>query len=322
MGVKWGVLGTAGIARGQTIPGMKLAKDCELWAIAGRDEKKVQAYKDEFGFKKGYVGYDALLSDPEIQAVYIPLPNNIHCEWVIKALEAKKHVLCEKPLAMNADEVKKMFDAARKNDRILMEAYAYLHSPYIASLKKDIQSGLIGNVDFIDSGFITQGYKEDFRLHKELGGGAMYDLGCYCATITFALVDSELSEIKAVAQFEGGVDHLTTVCLKFANGVRASFTIGMALGAGTNGRYDRLYVHGTKGSINSSVEFNQEGNLSYQIFSEGKTTTRIVETPQNYSLEIQQLNRCIMDGEKPLITEEFSLKTARLIDEVLKQIGF
>ena len=122
MAVKWGVLGTAGIARWATIPGMKKSKNCELYAIAGRDEKKVDAYKKEFGFEKGYVGYDALLADPDVQAVYIPLPNHIHCEWVIKALEAKKHVLCEKPLAMNALEVQKMFDAAKKNGVILMEA--------------------------------------------------------------------------------------------------------------------------------------------------------------------------------------------------------
>lgn len=100
MSVKWGVLGTANIARGCTIPGMKMAENCELYAIAGRNEAKVQSYKDEFGFEKAYVGYDKLLEDPEVQAVYIPLPNNLHKEWVIKALKAGKHVLCEKPLAL------------------------------------------------------------------------------------------------------------------------------------------------------------------------------------------------------------------------------
>ena len=104
MSVKWGVLGTANIARGCTIPGMKMAENCELYAIAGRNEAKVQSYKDEFGFEKAYVGYDKLLEDPEVQAVYIPLPNNLHKEWVIKALKAGKHVLCEKPITVTPDE--------------------------------------------------------------------------------------------------------------------------------------------------------------------------------------------------------------------------
>lgn len=322
MAVKWGVLGTAGIARWATIPGMKKSKNCELYAIAGRDEKKVDAYKKEFGFEKGYVGYDALLADPDVQAVYIPLPNHIHCEWVIKALEAKKHVLCEKPLAMNADEVQKMFDAAKKNGVILMEAYAYLHSPYVESLKKDVQSGIIGNIDFIDTAFVTQGYKEDFRLHKEFGGGAMYDLGCYCTTMILSLINSDVTEIHASADIKNGVDYLTVAGLNFANGARASFTVGMALGANTNGRYDRLYIHGTKGSIISAVEYNQEGKLSYTISAEGKSIVRNIDAPQNYALELDQLNACILNGDSPHITEEFSLKNMRLIDRVLKEIGY
>ncbi|MBP3742535.1 MAG: Gfo/Idh/MocA family oxidoreductase [Treponema sp.] len=322
MAVKWGVLGTAGIARWATIPGMKKSKNCELYAIAGRDEKKVDAYKKEFGFEKGYVGYDALLADPNVQAVYIPLPNHIHCEWVIKALEAKKHVLCEKPLAMNALEVQKMFDAAKKNGVILMEAYAYLHSPYVESLKKDVQSGIIGNIDFIDTAFVTQGYKEDFRLHKEFGGGAMYDLGCYCTTMILSLINSDVTEIHASADIKNGVDYLTVAGLNFANGARASFTVGMALGANTNSRYDRLYIHGTKGSIISAVEYNQEGKLSYTISAEGKSIIRNIDAPQNYALELDQLNACILNGDSPHITEEFSLKNMRLIDSVLKEIGY
>ena len=188
MSVKWGVLGTANIAKGCTIPGMKMASNCELYAIAGRNEAKVQSYQEEFGFAKAYVGYEKLLEDPDVQAVYIPLPNNLHKEWVIKALKAGKHVLCEKPLALNSDEVKEMFAVAKENNVLLMEAYAYLHSPYIASLKADIQSGLIGDVDYIQTSFITQGYLDDIRIYKELGGGAVYDLGCYCTTMILSLV--------------------------------------------------------------------------------------------------------------------------------------
>ena len=104
--IKWGVLGTAGIAASCTIPGMKKAENCELYAVAGRSLEKAESFKQRFGFEKAYEGYEALLADPEVQAVYIPLPNDIHCEWVIKALNAKKYVLCEKPIAMNETELR------------------------------------------------------------------------------------------------------------------------------------------------------------------------------------------------------------------------
>ncbi len=323
MSVKWGVLGTANIARGCTIPGMKLAENCELYAIAGRSEEKVEKYRAEFGFEKGYVGYDKLLEDPDIQAVYIPLPNHLHKEWVIKALKAGKNVLCEKPLALNAEDAREMFAVARENNVILMEAYAYLHSPYVAALKEDISGGVIGDVLFVDSAFYTQYYTDDIRMYKEMGGGAVYDLGCYCSTLILSLVDSEVDTVMAQAEFnEYGADVLASALLKFRNGVRATFNVGMNLGVESNARKDRLYVHGTKGVIDSPVEFNQAGDLSYTITAGGETTGRTVSAPQNYSLEVAQLGRCIESGEKPFVTEEFTVKNAELLDAVLGQIGY
>nr|WP_318660569.1 Gfo/Idh/MocA family oxidoreductase [uncultured Treponema sp.] len=321
--VRWGILGTANIARWGTIPGMKLAKNCELYAIAGRSEQKAKKYCEDFGFKKFYCSYDELLQDKDVEAVYIPLPNNLHLEWVKKALSAKKHVLCEKPLAINADEAKQMYDCAKENGVHLMEAYAYLHSPYVKSLVNDVKSGIIGDVDFIDTAFITQFYKEDFRLHKELGGGAMYDLGCYCTTLILSLIDSPVESVKAGAEFTDlGVDSLTSAAIQFKNGAKASFTVGMCLGTNTNARYDRLYVHGSKGIIKSDVEYNQEGKVSYTVIIDGKKKVRKIKVPQNYSLEIEQLGRCIREGEKPHVSPEFSLKNSALIDAVLKEIGF
>ena len=323
MKVKWGILGTANIARWGMIPGMKKADNCELYAIAGRSLEKANKYKEDYGFEKAYGSYDELLDDPEVQAVYIPLPNDIHIKWVKEALKKKKHVLCEKPLALNANEAKEMFDTARENGVYLTEAYAYLHSPYIASLKEDVKSGIIGEVDYMESAFITQGYKEDFRLHKELGGGAMYDLGCYCTTMFLSLTDSDPVFVKADAEFSDlGVDLNTAAILKFENGIRASFNVGMILGENTNSRFDRLFIHGSKGSIRSEVEYNQEGEVSYKIYTNDGLIERKVTNPQNYSLEIEQMGRCILNEEKPFITEEFSLKNAKLIDTVLSEIGF
>ena len=326
--VKWGVLGTAGIAAGCTIPGMKKAKSCELYAIAGRSIEKAMAFQERFGFQKVYEGYDELLADPEVEAVYIPLPNNIHCEWVEKALKAHKHVLCEKPIAMNESELRRMFKTAKENGVILMEAYAYLHSPYVSSLKKIVECEEIGKIDYIDTAFLTQDYSEDFRLHKELGGGGIYDIGCYCTTMILSLVDSNIEYIKADAELDKtGVDHMAGVLIKFTNGVRASFNAGMMLGVDTNDRYDRLFVHGSKGYIRSNVEYNQEGDLEFEItFKDGKDERILhkakVNSESNYCLEIEQLNDCILNGATPHISEEFSIKNMRLLDKILDMVGY
>ena len=323
MKLNWGVLGTASIAKHCTIPGMLKAENCKLYAIAGRNAEKVQEFKEKFGFEKGYVGYENLVNDPNVQAVYIPLPNNIHKQWVIACLKAKKHVLCEKPMALNAEESREMYKVARENGVILMEAYAYLHSPYIQALKDEVNSGALGQLMYIDTGFVTQGYKEDFRLHKELGGGMVYDLGCYCTTMILSLVDSEIEYVKAVAEMtDEDVDAFTTVIIKFKNGVRASFVVGMALGENSNARYDKLFIHGTEGSIRSDVEYNQEGNLQYVYKSKGTESIKKVFAPQNYALEVDNLSKSILGLEKPLITEEFSVKNAELLDRILAEIGF
>lgn len=326
--VKWGVLGTAGIAAGCTIPGMQQAEHCELYAIAGRSIEKAEAFKSRFGFQKAYQGYDALLADPEVEAVYIPLPNNLHCEWVIKALNAHKHVLCEKPIAMNESELRRMFQAAKENGVILMEAYAYLHSPFISRLKTVIADGEIGQINYIDTAFLTQGYSSDFRLHKEQGGGGIYDVGCYCTTMILSLIDAPIQYIKADAELDStGVDHMASVLIGFADGARASFHAGMNLGTDTCDRYDRLFIHGTNGYIRSDVEYNEEGTLSFDVTVKNECGERITHTEtvtagSNYALELEQMNACICGKAQPHITEEFSIKNMRLLDRILNACGY
>ncbi|MCR5676065.1 MAG: Gfo/Idh/MocA family oxidoreductase [Lachnospiraceae bacterium] len=321
--VRWGIMGTANVARWGTIPGMKKAGNCELYAIAGRDLKKAEKFASAFGFDKAYGSYQELLDDPDVRAVYIPLPNNLHLEWVKRALCAGKHVLCEKPLALNAAEAKEMYQTAEENHVYLMEAYAYLHSPYVESLRKDVSDRIIGEIDYIETAFITQGYKEDFRLHKDLGGGAMYDLGCYCTTMILSLVDSDPVFVGASAEFsDQGVDLMTAGLIRFANGARASFNVGMILGNDSNSRFDRLYIHGTKGSVHSDVPYNQDGTVRYQIYTENGKLEREISVPHNYSLEIEQFGRCILSGERPHISSAFSIKNAELIDRVLSEAGY
>ena len=327
--IKWGILGTAGIAKSCTIPGMLKSENCELSAIAGRSKNKVEDYKNTFGIKEGYyddaesTGYEKLINNPEIEAVYVALPNNIHKEWVIKCLQGGKHVLCEKPMALSYSEAKEMFDEAKKNKVILMEAYAYLHNPYMEALKKDIASGIIGEIDYIDTAFLTQGYKEDFRLHRELGGGMVYDLGCYCTTFILSFTDAPVEYVMGNAEFtDKGVDFFTGALIKFKNGMRASFNVGMIFGSESDSRYDRTFIHGSKGAITSPVKYNEEGQLSYTVSTKEGDILRTVNSESNYALEVTQMGNAILGLEKQHITEEFSLRNARLIDLILEKIGY
>lgn len=322
--INWGVLGTAGIAKGQTIPGMLEAENCHLYAIAGRNMEKAQAFQKEFGFEKAYDSYDAMLADPQVEAVYIPLPNELHCQWTTKALRAGKHVLCEKPLAPTPAEAKALFDIARENGVILMEAYAYLHSPYMQALKQELENKTIGDVLYLESEFITSDYDiSNIRMRKETFGGSVYDLGCYCTTMALWLLGQEPEKVQAVAEFsDQGIDTLATAILTFPSGVKALLTSGMVLSTDRDYRIDRLQIHGTKGSIKSDVRFNQAGELSYTIWVEGTETVKTLTAPQNYRLEVEQLGRCIFSGEQPHVTEDFTLANGRVLQAILEKIGY
>ncbi len=318
--VRWGVLGTADIARGQTIPGMQLAEHCELYAIAGRKIEKAKSYQEQFGFRKAYGSYDELLADPEVEAVYIPLPNDLHCEWTLKALRSHKHVLCEKPMAVSEAQAAEMFRTAEENGVFLMEAYAYLHSPIVAAIKAELDAGTVGEVRYMESAFITGRRPDtDIRLRKETYGGALYDLGCYTVSMALWLLEKEPDTVLAAAQFsEKRIDLFTSALLTFGGAV-AHLDCGMVL---PQGRLDRLRIYGTQGEIVSPVEFNQCGDIPYTVIRGGEKETKTVTAPNNYMLEVEQLSRCIQTEEKPLVTKDFSLLAARTADRILAAAGY
>lgn len=322
--INWGVLGTAGIAKGCTIPGMQAAENCNLYAIAGRNLEKAQAFQAQFGFEKAYGSYEALLSDPAVEAVYIPLPNELHYAWAIKAMDAGKHVLCEKPLAPTAEQIEAMQAAAKKNGVFLMEAFAYLHSPLMAAIKAEIRQGVIGDLLYADSCFITSDYDiSNIRMRKETFGGSVYDLGCYCTSQLLWLIGEDPSDIQAVAQFSReNIDILTTGILSFPSGVKAAFQCGMLLATDQDKRIDRFQIHGSKGSIYTDARFNQWGQLSYTVTTDSGVRTETVSARQNYALEIEQLGRCITDGESPWVSHQFTLRNARVLEAILEKIGY
>src|SRR3954452_9732162 len=180
--VKWGIVSTANINR-NVIPGAHASDKVELLAVASRDQGKADAYAREWEIPRAFGSYDELLADSEIEAVYMSLPNTLHCEWSIKAMEAGKHVLCEKPLSRDPDEVAKTFDAGERTGMLMSEAFMWRHNPQTKKLKELVDCGAIGELRLIRSTFSYSLYDEsNIRLRTEVDGGALMDVGCYCAS--------------------------------------------------------------------------------------------------------------------------------------------
>lgn len=318
--VNWGVLGTAGIAYGQTIPGMLQAYNCNLYAIAGRSLEKANRFKEKFGFEVAYGSYEEMLADEKVQAVYIPLPNNIHIEWIKKAAQAGKHILCEKPMCMNPEELKEAFEVCRQNNVILMEAFAYLHGDAINALVDIAKSGELGEIRLIEACFFTGPPKaDDFRWVKEYGGGAVYDLGCYSISLAQRILGKLPESIETASHLtEGGVDDFCQMYLRYPNGAQATLGCGFV----ARGRSDRMVIHGSLASLWADIVFNQEGKSKFTVYNDFDIKEYEFDVKINYALEVEQLGRCILEGEQPRISEEFSTQVATIIDQVLKKIGY
>lgn len=319
--IRWGVMGTADIAHGATIPSMQRAENCELYAIAGRSLEKAQQFQAEFGFQKAYEGYETLLQDPEVEAVYIPLPNNLHAEWSIRALEAGKHVLCEKPLTVSEADARRMFETAEAHHVILMEGFAYLHNPVLDAIRAELDAGAIGKILYLDAAFIGGIRPEtNIRMRRETYGGSFYDLGCYPLSMVLWMLDEEPAQVKAAARLSNQhVDMETSAILLFDSGIIVNVECAMAA---FNGRLERFQVLGTEGVLQTPMHFNQWGEIPYSITRKRQTETKTVFSPNNYQLEFEQMGRCILGLENPRIPAEFSIRCARTTDRILKEIGY
>ncbi len=317
--VNWGVLGCAGIAEKSVIPGILSSENAVLYAIASREAgKKLDDFCEKFKPVKSYTSYEALLDDPEIDAVYIPLPNALHYEWTLKAAQKKKHVLCEKPLGISAEEVKGMKDAAKQNGIILMEAFAYRQSPLTKKVKSLVDEGIVGKVKFIEAHFsYFLNNRDDVRVNKELAGGATYDVGCYNLNIIRHIAGSEPIEVHATGEIgkESGVDESSCIMMEFEGGLKA--VSYCALNCASRSEYT---IVGETGIIHVPVQFNSEGETTVIINKDSVTEEIKVHCPHNYMLEVEQFGRCILNGENPLITFEDAYNNARVIDIALSQM--
>jgi xylose dehydrogenase (NAD/NADP) len=243
--VNWGIISTADINR-LVIPPAKESPKIDLIGVASRTQARADEYAAKWGIPRAYGSYEELLADPEIEAVYISLPNTMHAEWSIKSVEAGKHVLCEKPFTRHPEEVEASWDAADNAGRILSEAFMYRHHPQSKRLRELIEEGAIGELRLIRSVFSYSLYDQDnIRLRTDVEGGALMDVGCYCVSGSRLAAGAEPESVYAAAWFgPSGTDWVSTGAMRFPGDVLATFDCGTAMP-----NRDELEVIGSEGSL-------------------------------------------------------------------------
>jgi xylose dehydrogenase (NAD/NADP) len=306
--VTWGIISTAHINR-KVIPGAHESPKVNLAAVASRDQRKAEAYAKEWNIERAYGSYEELLADPEIEAVYISLPNTLHCEWSIKSMEAGKHVLCEKPLTRHTAEVEEAFDVADRTGRILSEAFMYRHNPQTKRLKQLVEDGAVGELRLIRSAFSYSLYDTDnIRLRTEVEGGSLMDVGCYCVSGA-RLLGGEPEGAYGQAWFgDTGTDWVFTGSLRFPGDVLAIFDCGTAML-----ERDELEAIGSDGSlflddpwhcIEPVIEVRRDDGVE-----------RIeVEHADSYRLELENISDAIRGEGEPLLGREDAVAQARTLE--------
>lgn len=320
--VKWGVLGTANIARMATLPGFLKADNCEVIAIAGRNSDKVREYQAQFGIKKGYLSYDSLLDDEEIEAVYIPLANQLHYEWVKKCADSGKHILCEKPLAESEEKVKELIEYCDKKGVLLMEAFAYVHSTLIKRVMEILASGEIGEPHTVTTEFYGLRHPmTNVRMRKETLGGTIFDLVCYNTDFTLSVFKKEPVDVKAIATKNiNGVDDTSAVIMDFGNGKKALSTCGYTMDKPYRELNSNIYC--TKGAILIKDSYNNSGKISFSVKTDNAVRIETLDVSDNYMLEVKQFSSCIRGNDTILYTHERSVENSRLLDRILKEIDY
>jgi D-xylose 1-dehydrogenase (NADP+, D-xylono-1,5-lactone-forming) len=306
--VTWGIISTADINR-RVIPGAHESPKVRLAAVASRDEAKAEAYAKEWNIARAYGSYEALLADAEIEAVYISLPNTLHCEWSIKAMEAGKHVLCEKPLSRHTAEVEEAFDVADRTGRILSEAFMYRHNPQSKRLRQLVDDGAIGELRLIRSVFSYSLYDTDnIRLSTDLEGGALMDVGCYCVSGS-RLLGGEPDLAYGQAWFgDSGTDWVFTGSLRFPGDVLAIFDCGTAMS-----ERDELEAVGSEGSLFLDDPWHCNVPV-IELRRDGGVERIEVERADSYRLELENVSDAIRGEAELLLGREDALGQARTLE--------
>jgi predicted dehydrogenase len=305
--VKWGIVSTADINR-KVIPGAHASEKVDLVAVASRDQARADAYAREWEIPRAYGSYDALLADPEIEAVYISLPNTMHVEWSIKALEAGKHVLCEKPFTRHPDEVAQAFDTAARAGLLLSEAFMYRHNPQTKRLVELVAEGAIGELRVIRAAFSYGLYDvENIRLRTDVEGGALMDVGCYCVSGSRLLGGEPVAVHGEAWQGPTGTDWSFGGLLRFPNDVLATFDCGTALPD-----RDELEAIGSDGSIFLDDPWHCVDPV-IELRRGGGVERFELEPQDSYRLELENVSDAIRGEAELLLGREDAMAQARTL---------
>ncbi len=319
--LRWGILSTAGIARQNVIPGIQRADRCRIVAIASRDASRAAQIAREADIPTAHGSYAALLADPDVDAVYIPLPNHLHAEWAIAAARAGKHVLCEKPLALTAADAERMIAAADAAGVRLMEAFMYRLHPSWVAVRELVASGRIGRLTAVQSWFSY--FNDDpanIRNIQAFGGGALFDIGCYSVNLSRMLFGAEPTSVKGsiLRDPTSGVDILTSGVLEFADGI-GTFTCS------TRAEDDqRVHVYGSDGRISIGIPFNIPPDRPTQIFvthggeppTDPATETITFATADPYAVEATAFAAAVLDGGPTPVPPQDAVANLRVIERL------
>ncbi|MCR9115361.1 MAG: Gfo/Idh/MocA family oxidoreductase [bacterium] len=313
----WGILGCGGISRkfaGELIS----TTSAKLKAVGSRDAAKAEDFAASFGGADVAGTYDEVLASDAVEAVYIGLPNALHCEWAIKAMQAGKHVLCEKPLGVNAGEVEKMFAAADECNQLLTEAFMYRHQPVIAKAIELVKQGAIGKLKIIRSNFTFQrsADQQDIRYQPDMAGGALMDVGCYCVNFARAITGAEPVNVSAVSHHHShGVDDYSAGWLRFPDDVLCVFTCGMTV------QSDRTtIIAGDTGYLEIPDPWFSLGTITH-VQNETRNSIDVRPTPHRYALEAEAFEEAVRNNGPLLLTRADSLGNAQTLDRLRKAAG-
>jgi xylose dehydrogenase (NAD/NADP) len=310
--VKWGIVSTADINQ-KVIPPAHASPEVELIAVASRDQARAEAYAGEWGIERAYGSYEALLEDPDVEAVYVSLPNTLHVEWSIRALEAGKHVLCEKPLSRHPEDVERAFDAAERTGRLLAEAFMYRHNPQTARLVELVEEGAIGELCVIRSAFSYALYDADnIRLRTDVEGGSLMDVGCYCVSGSRLLGGEPESVYGQAYVGPSGTDWVFTGLMRFPDEVLATFDCGTCLV-----ERDELEAIGTEGSLFLDDPWHCDEPV-IELRRDGEVERIELDPVDSYGLELENLSRAIRGQAEPLLGREDAVAQARAIDALFR----
>jgi predicted dehydrogenase len=328
--IRWGIISTAQIGEGQVIPAIQQSRNGVVTAVGSRDLEKAQAFAARCNIPKAYGSYEELIADPDVDAIYNPLPNGMHGEWSIKCAEGGKPVLCEKPLANDAAEAQTMVDAFKKRGVLLAEAFMYRFHPQTEKVKQMVDSGAVGKVHFVQGSFsFSIGNEDDVRLNKELFGGALMDVGCYCVSVTRYVLGEEPVEVKAIADVgaRSGVDERLVGLMRFPGGALAHMDCSLRT------HFTQTYeIRGSHGRIQIErgyVPFRPDPDepiiIRYWNSSPGiekHTYEEIeVERPNQYTLMAEDFADALLNKRPPRFPIGDSIAQMHAIDMLYQAAG-